>query len=147
MALPIGSSAPDFTLPSTSGLDFTLSKNLGKPLVLFFYPKDFTPGCTAEACDFRDNISVFSDLEVQVIGVSRDNIATHNKFRSEHKLPYHLLADVSGKISALYDAKIPVLGLSKRITYLLNAEGKIEAAFSDMFDAKAHIKNMLKALK
>jgi peroxiredoxin Q/BCP len=147
MALQTGTTAPNFTLPSTNGTDFVLANNLGKPLVLFFYPKDFTPGCTAEACDFRDNMSVFSDLEVLVIGISRDTIATHNKFRAEHKLPYHLLADVSGKVSALYDAKIPVLGLSKRITYLVNAEGKIEAAFSDMFDAKAHIKNMLKALK
>jgi len=147
MALPLGTLAPDFTLPSTAGKPFIMSQHLGKPLVVFFYPKDFTAGCTAEACSFQDNLGMFSDLGVMVVGISRDTIETHHKFRAAHKLTYHLLADVSGAVSSLYDAKIPILGLSKRTTYLIDNEGKIAAVFDDMFNARKHIKEMLAAAK
>lgn len=148
MALEIGSKAPDFILPGTSGLKLHLSKDLkGKSLILFFYPKDFTRGCTAEACEFRDNFSEFRGLEIPVFGISRDDIATHERFKKEYKFPFELLSDGSGKVCKEYDALIPLIKMPKRVTYLLDSDHKIAAVFSDMFEFKGHISTMLKKLE
>lgn len=148
MALPIGEIAPDFTLPSTSGTTFTLSKDgKGKPCILYFYPKDFTPGCTKEACSFRDNIEDFAQYDIDVYGISTDSIPKHQEFKAKHKLPFDLLADVSGKVSKAFDAKMPFVNVSKRITYLLNADHRIVAAYSDMFGAEKHIHQMIEKIK
>jgi peroxiredoxin Q/BCP len=148
MALKVGTQAPDFSLPSTSGKDFKLSEDMaGKPCIIYFYPKDFTPGCTAEACDFRDNIGFFKGFDIDIIGVSRDDIPTHLKFKEEYQLPFELLADISGKISEQYKALIPLLRLNKRITYLLDASHKVAAVYEQMFGAKQHIKAMIEEIK
>jgi peroxiredoxin Q/BCP len=148
MALEIGSKAPDFTLPGTSGLNLNLSRDMkGKALILFFYPKDFTRGCTAEACEFRDNFSEFRDLDVPVFGISRDDIKTHERFKKEYKFPFELLSDDSGKVCKAYDALIPLIKMPKRVTYLLDSEHRIAAVYSDMFEFKGHIKTMLKKLE
>lgn len=148
MALQIGSKAPDFTLPGTSGLRLHLSKDLkGKALILFFYPKDFTRGCTAEACEFRDNFSEFRGLEIPVFGISRDDISTHERFKKEYKFQFELLSDTSGKVCKAYDALIPLIKMPKRVTYLLDENHCIAAVFSDMFEFKGHINEMLKKLK
>ncbi|MDX2305494.1 MAG: peroxiredoxin [Microscillaceae bacterium] len=148
MALPIHNPAPDFTLPSTLGQDFTLSQNMHeKACVLFFYPKDFTPGCTMEACDFRDNIVQFSDLEIDVVGISRDSIETHQKFRKAYNLPFHLLSDTDGKVAQQYGALYALFGVIRRITYLLDKNHTIVAVYENLFDAKRHIKEILKKLK
>lgn len=148
MSLSINTQAPDFTLPSTSGQDFTLSQDMqGKACVLYFYPKDFTPGCTQEACDFRDNITQFNDLQIDVFGVSRDSIATHEKFRNTYQLPFHLLSDKDGKVAKSYKAMYSLFGVTKRITYLLDKNHTIIAAFDNLFDAKRHIKEMIKKLE
>ncbi|WP_448530147.1 peroxiredoxin [Raineya sp.] len=148
MALKVGTLAPDFTLPSTSGKNISLSKDLaGKPCVLYFYPKDFTPGCTKEACEFRDQFATFRNLEVDVFGISRDNIDTHQKFKETHKLPFELLADVNGSVCKAYEALIPIIGIPKRISYLLDKEHKIVAVYQDFFGAEEHIKAMLEKLK
>lgn len=148
MALALKSIAPDFTLPSTSGEPFTLSKDMaGKSCVIYFYPKDFTPGCTKEACSFRDSHHVLSNLDIPVFGISKDSIATHQKFKKEHQLPFELLSDTTGKVCKAYNALIPVIKVPKRITYLLNKEHKIEAVFDSMFDAAGHIRVMLDAAK
>lgn len=147
MALQIGTQAPDFTLPSTSGENFTLSKDMAnKPCILYFYPKDFTPGCTAEACDFRDNIAQFKDLGVDVFGISRDAVSTHLRFKKSYKLPFELLADIDGTVAKSYDALIPLLGVTKRITYLLDKNHHIATAYESLFGAKQHIKEMITKL-
>jgi peroxiredoxin Q/BCP len=148
MALEIGTKAPDFTLPGTSGLKLNLSRDMeGKALILFFYPKDFTRGCTAEACEFRDNFGEFRDLDVPVFGISRDDIKTHERFKKEYKFPFELLSDESGKVCKAYDALIPLIKMPKRVTYLLDAEHRIAAVYSDMFEFKGHIKTMLRKLE
>jgi peroxiredoxin Q/BCP len=148
MALKIGSKAPDINLKSTSGARFNLAEDMkGKPCVIYFYPKDFTPGCTEEACTFRDAFSEFRNLEVAVFGISRDNINSHMKFKEQHKLPFELLSDLDGKICKAYDALVPIIGLPKRVTYLLNEHHTIVAVYQDMFGARKHIENMIKEMK
>lgn len=148
MALKVGDQAPDFTLPSTTGKDFNLYNNQqGKPCIIYFYPKDFTPGCTAEACDFRDNIAFFTQFDIDVLGVSRDDVATHLKFKAKHELPFELLADVKGEVTKAFKATLPLVGMSKRITYLLDRDQKVVAVFEKLFGAKAHIQEMIKKVK
>jgi thioredoxin-dependent peroxiredoxin len=144
MALKIGAKAPDFTLKSTSEKNVSLSKDLeGKALILYFYPKDFTPGCTAEACEFRDQFAEFRNLGIPVFGISRDDVATHEKFKKTYKLPFDLLADETGKVCKAYEALIPLIKMPKRITYLLDSEHKIAGIYEGMFDNKEHVKAML----
>lgn len=148
MALSLGAYAPDFTLPSTSAKKISLSKDLaGKAVILYFYPKDFTGVCTAEACEFRDQFGAFRELDVPVFGISRDDIATHEKFKKAHRLPFELLSDESGKVCKAYDALIPLIKMPKRVTYLLDQDHKIAGVFSDMFESKGHIESMLQKLR
>ena len=103
--------------------------------------------CTAEACDFRDQFSAFRDLDVPVVGISRDTIATHLKFQKEHKLPFELLSDGSGKVCKSYDALIPLVKMPKRVTYFLDSDHVIQGVYSDMFESKKHVDEMVKQLK
>ncbi|WP_297334826.1 peroxiredoxin [Algoriphagus sp.] len=147
MALKTGSSAPDFTLKSTGGKQITLSKDFkGKSIVLYFYPKDYTKVCTAEACEFRDQFAAFRELDVPVVGISRDDIQTHERFKKEFSLPFDLLSDPRGKVCKAYDALIPLVKMPKRITYLLDQDHQVVASFSDLFESKAHIDHMLNQL-
>lgn len=148
MALKINTQAPDFTLASTSGEDFTLSvQAAGKPIIIYFYPKDFTRVCSQEACDFRDNITFFKDLDIDVVGISRDSISTHERFREHYQLPFHLLADTTGKVARSYDALIPLIGIPKRVTYLLNSQHQVIAVYENLFSAQGHIKEMIAKVK
>lgn len=148
MALKIGKKAPDFTLPSTSGDKFTLSKDCkGKPCIIYFYPKDFTKVCTAEACDFRDEFAAFRGLGIPIFGISRDNIPTHLKFKEAYNLPFDLLSDLDGKVCKAYDALVPILKIPKRITYFIDENGIIQGAYSDMFESRKHVEMMLKKIK
>lgn len=148
MALQIGQKAPDFKLHSTSGQILKMSEDLkGKAFILYFYPKDFTRGCTTEACEFRDQFESFKDLNIPVFGVSKDNIATHQKFKKSYKLPFDLLSDTDGKVCKSYDALIPLINVPKRVTYLIDEKHEIAGVFSDMFEAKGHIENMLEKLR
>lgn len=148
MALKKGTQAPNFTLTSTGDKKVTLSKCFkDQALILYFYPKDFTSGCTKEACEFRDQFEVFRDLEIPILGISRDDLPTHEKFKKTYRLPFDLLSDTSGKVCKAYDALIPLIKMPKRITYLLDENHVIIASFSDMFEAKKHISKMLHSLK
>lgn len=148
MALSIGKKAPNFSLPSTSGQKVNLYEDYkGKSIILYFYPKDFTPGCTAEACEFRDQFAAFRDVDVPVFGISRDSIKTHLRFQKEHRLPFELLSDLDGKVCKSYDALIPLIKMPKRVTYLLNDKHEVIEVFSDMFESKGHIKSMLEKVK
>lgn len=148
MALSNGQKAPDFKLPSTSGKEFQLYKDkLLKPIIIYFYPKDFTPGCTTEACEFRDTFDLFRDMEIDVIGISRDDIKTHLEFKKSNKLPFELLSDPDGKVAKAYDAVLPFVSFTKRITYLLDKKHYIVASYQNLFSAKKHIDEMIKQVK
>ena len=147
MALKIGTKAPDFTLRSTSGKNFTLSiDQKGKPLVIYFYPKDFTRGCTQEACDFRDSYALIKQSGLDIVGISKDSIEVHQKFIEAYKLPYPLLADENGEVARLYLARMPLIGLTKRITYVLDENHIIRAVTDNLFEAGLHIKEVMKVL-
>ncbi|MDA0315719.1 MAG: peroxiredoxin [Bacteroidetes bacterium] len=147
MALPIGTQAPDFTLVATSLGSITLSKDLAeKSVILYFYPKDFTLGCTTEACEFRDQFAAFRELDIPVFGISRDGLATHEKFKKTHRLPFELLADESGKVCKAYDALLPLIKMPARITYLLDSNHRIAGVFQGLFENKAHVSAMLRQL-
>lgn len=148
MPLSENSTAPNFTLPSTEGKDFSLNKDAaGKPLIIYFYPKDFTPGCTKEACEFRDSFAFFRDLDIPVYGISRDSVETHHKFREAHNLPFHLLADTDGKVAELYKASVPLIKFTRRITYLLDAQHNIVGVYTNLFGATKHIHQMIEKVK
>ena len=148
MALKVNTQAPNFTLASTGGGEVTLNTDLaGKPCIIYFYPKDFTPGCTKEACSFRDHFEEFRGLDIDIFGISRDSIASHEDFKKQHNLPFELLSDPSGDTCKAYKALIPVIGVPKRITYLLDSEHKIVAVNESMFDAIGHIQSMINEVK
>lgn len=138
--------APDFELVSTSEKKFKLSEQAGEPIILFFYPKNFTKVCTAEVCEFRDAFSEFRDLNVKVVGISQDTISSHHKFKKENKLPFELLSDPKGKVAKLYKATIPVIGMNRRITYLLDKDLRIKAVYENMFTADQHVKQMIEKM-
>lgn len=143
MALKVGENAPQFALPGTEG-SFHLHEALKLgPVILYFYPKDFTAGCTAEACEFRDHWAAFKEVQVRVVGISKDSVETHHRFKKAHNLPFELVSDADGKVCKAYDALVPVLGIPKRITYLIGQNGKILAAYSDFFGASGHVQSML----
>lgn len=146
MALKHNTIAPDFTAPSTSGEDFILSK-ISEPIVLYFYPKDFTPGCTNEACSFRDNFSFFKDLNIKVLGISMDTVNQHIKFKKEHKLPFELLSDVTGNVCKSYDALIPLIKVPKRITYLIDQNKVIRGVYDNLFGSSDHITKTIETIK
>ncbi len=148
MALAVDQIAPDFTLPSTSGEKFRLRQAwAGQPGILYFYPKNFTRQCTKEACGFRDEFSFFRDLNITVVGISQDTLESHNKFKKTYQLPFELLADEAGKVSKLYGARVPLVGMTKRITYLLDEEHRVVAVYENMLGGEKHIKEMIEALE
>jgi peroxiredoxin Q/BCP len=148
MSLAIGAKAPDFTLKNAAAKSFTLSKNLGeKPCIIFFYPKDFTSGCTKEVCGFRDNYNEFQAAGIDLVGISTDDESSHFNFIRQYKLPFELLSDTSGKVSAAYGAKLPFMNVSSRITFLLDETHRIQAIHKGLFLASDHISAMLKAIR
>ena len=144
----VGSEAPDFTLPSQSGEMVNLSDFLGrKPLVLFFYPKDDTPGCTEEVCTFRDEFEDFGKLDAEVVGISSDTVASHESFATKHNLPFTLLSDEGSKIRKLYGAPTTLGLLPGRVTYIIDEEGVVRHVFSSQLGVEKHIRESLNALQ
>jgi peroxiredoxin Q/BCP len=123
----VGEAAPDFRLQDQNGNWHTLSDHRGQWIVLYFYPKDQTPGCTKEACSFRDNIFAFEALGAVVLGVSLDDVASHEEFAAKYSLPFPLLADTSGEVATRYDVlnNLGVMKLARRETFLIGPDGKI----------------------
>jgi peroxiredoxin Q/BCP len=121
-----GDTAPLFEGQDQDGKTVKLADFTGKKIVLlYFYPKDFTGGCTKEACGFRDRIGELQTNNVEVIGVSFDSAESHLKFIAQYKLPFTLLADTGGTIAKAYDVKMPVLNMAKRVSFLIGLDGKI----------------------
>lgn len=129
MGLEIGDQPPVFTARDEEGNQFSLADHLGKrPLVLFFYPKDFTPGCTTQACSFRDQYTEFEKAGALVIGISSDQYRRHKQFASNYRLPYPLLEDQGGKISKLFRVPSHFFGLVPgRATFVINSAGILAA--------------------
>jgi thioredoxin-dependent peroxiredoxin len=144
----VGDPAPDFTLPSTTGAPVSLSDFRGtSEVVLFFYPKDNTPGCTAEACSFRDSYEAFREAGAEVIGVSSDSVESHRAFAGKHRLPFRLLSDPDGALRAKYGAA-RMLGLFPgRVTYLIDRQGIVRHVFSSQFQPARHVAEALRVLK
>jgi peroxiredoxin Q/BCP len=140
--------APDFTLPSHSGEEASLRDFVGKKkaVVLFFYPKDDTPGCTKEACSFRDGYEQFGNLGVEVIGVSSDSVRSHQRFVEKHDLPFVLLSDEGGEVRRLYGVPNTFGLFPGRVTYVIDQEGVVRHVFSSQLQAARHVEEALEAL-
>ncbi|WP_159787023.1 peroxiredoxin [Sodalinema gerasimenkoae] len=143
MTLAVGSTAPDFTAKDTNGDTITLSQFKGKTVVLYFYPKDDTPGCTKEAQGFRDAYAEIQGKDMVVLGVSMDDEASHKQFTEKYGLPFQLVADADGTVTRAYDVEGG--GYSKRVTYIIDGEGKIIQVF-DKVDTANHAKDILSSV-
>lgn len=151
MSLTVGDPAPEFTLPSDRGDTISLSDYRGRRVVLYFYPRDNTPGCTKEACGFRDAYDAFSDRETVILGVSTDAVKSHQKFVAKHELPFPLLADEDAAVSTAYG----VYGLKKfmgkefmgikRSTFVIDPQGNIETIYAKV-KAETHAQTVLQDL-
>ena len=128
MPLSIGDTAPDFTTKDTNGATVKLSDYAGKTVVLYFYPKDDTPGCTKEACSFRDNYGQYLSQGITVFGVSMDDEVSHKNFTDKFSLPFPLLTDKDGALTKAFD--VDGGGYSKRVTYIIDGTGKISQVYS-----------------
>jgi len=143
-----GDLAPDFTMPTEKGEPFRLSAQRGRPVVLYFYPKDDTPGCTAEACAFRDQYQDFQDLGAAVVGVSSDSAASHQKFSRKHRLPFDLLTDADGQLRQAYQVPRALLGLLPgRVTFVIDADGRIAYIFNSLGGATDHVSKTKEVLR
>ena len=148
MAIAVGDKAPNFTLPSQSGTNITLSQFLGKsPVVVYFYPKDDTPGCTMEACQFRDEYQAFQDAGAAVIGISSDSVSSHQQFADKHNLPFVLLSDVKNEARNAFGVPNTLWVMPGRVTYIIDKEGVVQNIFNNMLDAKAHVAEALKTVE
>lgn len=149
--LKVGDKAPAFTLKDDTGTSVSLKDFKGKKVILYFYPKDLTPGCTVEACDFRDALSLIKKKKAVVLGVSKDSVSLHEKFRDKHELNFPLLSDEDGKVceaygvwqeKSMYGKKY--MGIA-RTTFVIGATGKIEHIFEKV-KVKGHSKEVLETL-
>ena len=152
MSIEIGSTAPEFDLPGDGGNRISSAALAGKAYVIYFYPKDMTPGCTTEACDFRDLYSDFADLGMPVIGVSKDSIARHDKFKAKHELNFALASDEEGDLCERYGVWVEKKMYGKtfmgiqRATFLVGSDGKIAQAWHKV-KVKEHVQAVLEAAR
>jgi peroxiredoxin Q/BCP len=143
-----GDKAPQFSLPDPSGTPVSLSEFIGKNnLVVYFYPRDETYGCTKEACSFRDSYADFKSAGAEVIGISSDDEASHRSFAAHHRLPFILLSDKGGKVAADYGVR-PLLGILKgRVTFVIDKEGIIRIKFSSQVNMQMHIDEAIRLIR
>ena len=146
--LKVGSVAPDFTLPSQSGEMVSLEDFLGhRPVVLFFYPKDDSPGCTKQVCAFRDDYEEFGKLDAEVIGISSDPVESHRGFAAKHRLPFTLVSDEGGKVRKLYGVPNTLGLFPGRVTYVIDKKGVVRHIFSSQVGIDRHVEGALEALE
>ncbi|HVL49661.1 MAG TPA: peroxiredoxin [Candidatus Thermoplasmatota archaeon] len=136
----VGEKAPDFTLPDQDGVPRTLSDHRGRWVLLFFYPRDQTPGCQRQVCAFRDVMQRFEWVDVVVYGVSADDVASHKAFAEAERLPYKLLADPSREVIERYGAmsRIPLLNVAQRVTFVIDPEGVVRHVHESALDPAGH---------
>lgn len=144
----MGDPAPDFELKDQSGQLHSIEDYRGKWVALYFYPKDDTPGCTTEACEFRDNIFAFKNLNCQILGVSLDDVDSHKEFAEKYSLPFPLLADTAGTTADAYGVKSKYMGMSvaKRQTFLIDPDGNVAKHYAKV-DPASHSKQVLADLE
>ncbi|HVH41741.1 MAG TPA: peroxiredoxin [Labilithrix sp.] len=143
-----GDVAPDFELVSSSGRRVKLSEYAGqKSVVLFFYPKDDSPGCTAQACSFRDAYDAFAEAGAEVIGISSDSAASHQAFGNKHRLPMTLLSDPNGQVRSRYGVGSTLGILPGRATFVIDKSGVVRHAFSSQLRVERHVKEALEVLE
>lgn len=152
MAVEVGKKAPDFQLENQAGEKVSLADYAGNNIILYFYPKDMTPGCTTQACDFRDNYASFDELDTVILGVSPDPIERHLKFIDKHELPFPLLADTDNEVAKLYDVwKLKKMfgkeyfGI-ERSTFIIDKEGILQKEYRKV-RVKGHIAETLEFVK
>lgn len=147
--LQIGHKAPDFSLKNQYGEVVHLQSFIGqKNIVLYFYPKDETGGCTKEACSFRDSYQDFQDLGCEVIGVSSDSVESHSSFMAHHRLPFILLSDPGKSVAKLYNVNPTLFGLiSGRVTYVIDKNGVIVHAFQSLMRFEKHVSESLNIIR
>jgi len=147
--IQIGDSCPSFILKNQFSEDFDVNQVLGKKtLVIYFYPKDDTPGCTKEACSFRDRFEEFQDLGCEVIGISSDSEQKHKEFADKHKLPFILLADTNQSVRKSFGVPGSLFGLIPgRVTYIVGKEMKIKGIFNSLLNPLGHIEHALELVK
>ena len=146
--IQVGDAAPDFDLPDASGRRVRLADFKGKRgVVLYFYPKDDTPGCTKEACSFRDSYEEFQDAGAEVIGVSSDSEASHRSFAEKYRLPFALVADAGGELRKRYGVPSTLGFLPGRVTYVIDREGIVRHVFNSQLQAAKHVDEALAVLR
>jgi peroxiredoxin Q/BCP len=152
MSIEIGDKAPDFTLATDGNGKVTLSKLRGQKVVLYFYPKDDTSGCTAEACGFRDSLPKFGKVEAAVIGISKDSVASHDKFKKKYELPFMLASDSEGKVCEAYGTWVEksmygrkYMGI-ERATFLIDEKGVVRGVWHKV-KVPGHVEAVLAAAK
>ena len=147
--LSVGSLIPQFSLKDQNGNPFNISSVLGKKnLVIYFYPKDDSPGCTKEACSFRDQFEVFNEADAVIIGISSQSVKSHKEFAEKYRLKYTLLSDEENQVRKLFGVPTNLLGLIPgRVTYVANKQGKIVYLFNSQIKAEQHVSEALKILK
>ncbi len=148
VGLAVGDPAPDFELPDAAGRPVKLSDWRGqKAVVLYFYPKDDTPGCTKEACTFRDSYEDFQEAGAEVIGVSSDSGASHQAFAKKHRLPFTLLSDASGALRKKYGVPATLGLLPGRVTFVIDREGIVRHVFSSQLAPAQHVREALDVIR
>ncbi len=148
LTVKIGDKAPDFTLPSQMGDKVSLSEFIGKKnVVLYFYPKDETPGCIKEACSFRDSYQQLTDLGAEVLGVSGQSVESHVAFASHYGLPFILLSDEGNKLRELYGVPHSMGILPGRVTYIIDKQGVVRHIFNSQTQAQKHVEEAKKTLE
>ena len=146
--IQVGDTAPDFTLPSQSGEEVRLRDRVGeRVVVLYFYPKDNTSGCTAEACAFRDSYETFTDAGAEVIGVSSDSAGKHAAFADQHNLPFTLLSDKGGRVRKSYGVPSVLGVIPGRVTYVIDRTGTVRLVFSSMTNIGQHVNDALETVR
>ncbi|WP_372751036.1 peroxiredoxin [Labilibaculum sp.] len=146
--LELGDTIPSFELKDQKGNLFSIDSILGKKnLVIYFYPKDDSPGCTKEACSFRDQLAVFSDSDAEIIGISGQSVESHRKFAEKHHLNYTLLSDTNNNVRKLFGVPTSLFGLLPgRVTYVVNKNAKVIFMFNSQIQAGKHVKEALRIL-
>jgi peroxiredoxin Q/BCP len=147
--IEVGSTVPVFTLADQNGNLFPINSVIGKKnLVIYFYPEDDSPGCTKEACYFRDEIEVFSEADALIIGISGQSVDSHKKFAEKYRLSFTLLSDEGDKVRKLFGVPVNFFGLLPgRVTYVIDKSGKVVYIFNSQTQAKRHVDEALKVLK
>ena len=142
-----GDKIPQFSLKDHDGVEFNIRDHLGHPMVIYFYPKDDTPGCTREACSFRDHYEEFTSAGITVIGISEDSPEIHHTFRKKYQLPFTLLSDDKGKVRKLFGVSKNLFGLiPARITFVVDESGIVKHVFKSQILATQHVKEALKII-